>query len=258
MPLIPKLRRRSEPAGEMTLVEHLEELRHRLIVSIGSVGFGAIVGWFLYAPVIDLIQDPYCRAVESLPPERMPPAGCNFVFASPAEGIIVRFKVVFFLGLLVALPIVLYQLWRFITPGLYSRERRMAIPFVLSSVLLFGAGAWFALLMLPRGLRFLLTFPGEGLVPLLTADRYLGFVMLVTLAFGIAFEFPIILIFLSAVGILNSERLRRGRRYTVLFIAVFAAMLTPTQDPYTMLALMLPMYLFYEAAILVVRLLMKR
>jgi sec-independent protein translocase protein TatC len=255
MALIPKLRRRPARAGEMTIVEHLEELRRRLILSLGGIGVGAIGGWLLYERVLDLMRSPYCRAITRLPEERQPPTGCDFVFASPTEGIIIRLKVVFYLGLLLALPIVLYQLWRFITPGLYPKERRLAIPFVLVSVSLFAAGAWFALQLLPRGLNFLLSFPGEGLVPLLTADRYLGFVILVTLAFGIAFEFPVILVFLGMVGVLSSVRLRSWRRYTILFIAVFAAVLTPTQDPWTMLALMSAMYLFYELAILILRVL---
>jgi len=172
----------------------------------------------------------------------------------PLGAMIVKLKVVLFLGILVALPVVLYQLWAFIVPGLTSRERRMAIPFVGSSVLLFLLGATFAYITLPKGLNFLLGFAGSNLTPLLTGDRFISFVILVALAFGLSFEFPILLIFLELVGVLSTEKLRRWRRFAILGITIFAAIITPSSDPYTLLAMAIPMYLFYEAAIIVGRL----
>ena len=132
-----------------------------------------------------------------------------------------------------------------------------AIPFVLSSVFLFALGALIAYLTLPKGLGFLLGFAGSGFTPLITGDRFLGFVMLLAVAFGVSFEFPIVLIFLCGVGVISSDKLRQWRRGAILFIAVFAAVITPSADPYTMLAMMLPMVLFYEAAIIVARLMNK-
>jgi sec-independent protein translocase protein TatC len=163
--------------------------------------------------------------------------------------------VVVFLGLAVALPVVLYQLWAFITPGLTAKERRYAAPFIVSSVLLFALGATFAFITLPKALDFLLGFAGDVAVPLITLDRYVSFAVLVTLAFGVSFLFPVVLVFLELVGILSSARLRSWRRWAILAIAVFAAVITPSSDPYSMLAMMLPMYLFYEAAIIIGRLL---
>jgi sec-independent protein translocase protein TatC len=247
--------RRQDPERTMTVVEHLEELRHRLIVSLGAIGVGSVGGWFLYGPVLRLLRRPYCDTLLGLPPSNRPPTGCRFIFQSPLEAVSVKLKVVVFLGLAIALPIVLYQLWAFIVPGLTRRERRLAGPFVLSSMVLFAMGAVFSYLTLPRGLSFLLGFGGPYLVPLLTADRFLTFVMLVVLAFGISFEFPLLLIFLSLVGVVSSRRLREWRRGALLVVAVFAALITPSADPYTMLALTVPLYLFYEAAILVARLL---
>jgi sec-independent protein translocase protein TatC len=238
----------------MTLVEHLEELRSRLFVSLGAVGLGSVVGWFLYGPVLRLLQDPYCQTIQNLPKGNRPPTGCKFVFTGVLEPLVIKLKVVVFLGLFLALPVVLWELWAFVVPGLTRRERRIGIPFVLSSVLLFALGAMLAYLTLPKGLGFLLGFAGSGFVPLLTGDRFLGFVMLLALAFGVSFEFPVVLVFLSLVGVISSQKLRQWRRGAILFIAIFAAVITPSSDPYTMTAMMVPMVLFYEAAIIVARL----
>ncbi|MBI2237857.1 MAG: twin-arginine translocase subunit TatC [Actinobacteria bacterium] len=241
----------------MSLVEHLEELRRRLFISLGATGVGAIGGWFLYERVLRLLKDPFCATLRHLPKQSRPPTGCAFVFNGVLDPVIIKLKVVVFLGLFIALPIVLYQLWAFIVPGLTRRERRLAVPFVLSSMVLFALGGLIAYLTLPKGLGFLLGFAGSGFVPLLTGDRFLGFVMLLTLAFGLSFEFPIVLIFLSSVGVVSSQQLRSWRRSAILSIAIFAAVITPSSDPYTMTAMMVPMYLFYEAAILVARFMKK-
>ncbi len=258
MPLIPaRFRRRRDPEAAMTLVEHLEELRTRLFISLGAIGVGAIGGWFLYTPVVNLLLHPYCNYWRTVPRNVRPTQGCALFFQGAVEPVVLKLKVVVFLGLFIALPIVLYELWRFVVPGLTKRERRMAIPFVASSVLLFALGALIAYLTLPKALGFLLGFAGPRFAPLLTGDRFLSFVMLVALAFGLSFEFPIVLIFLAEVGIISSRQLRNWRRGAILFIAVFAAVITPSQDPYTMLAMMIPMVLFYEGAIIVARLLKK-
>jgi sec-independent protein translocase protein TatC len=256
MRLIPERfrRRPRDPEGSMTLVEHLEELRTRLFISLAAIGVASIVGWFLYPPVLRLLHTPFCNSLRNLPPDSRPPTGCNFVFGGPIDAVVIKLKVIVFLGLLIALPVVLYQLWAFIVPGLTKRERRMAIPFIGCSVILFLLGVLIAYLTLPKALGFLLGFAGVGFTPLLTAGQFLGFVMLVALAFGLSFEFPIVLIFLTIVGILSSRLLRDWRRWAILFIAVFAAVITPSQDPYTMLAMMIPMVVFYEAAIIVARL----
>jgi sec-independent protein translocase protein TatC len=222
------------------------------VLAIGSIGVGSIAGWFLYEPVIRLLKDPYCSYVSTHKSATVN-GTCQFYYLGAIDGVLIKLKVVVFLGLALALPFVLYQLWAFIVPGLKSRERRMAIPFVLSSTVLFVLGGLVAFLTLPKALSFLLGFAGPGITPLLTADKYLSFVILVTLAFGLSFEFPLVLIFLSIVGILSSRKMRGWRRPAILFIAVFAAVITPSSDPYSMLAMMIPMYVFYEAAIIVTR-----
>ena len=171
MKLIPdRLRRtRRAPDGTMTLVEHLSELRYRLIVSVIAIAFGAVIGWFLFDGVLDLLREPYCDYWETVPRTSRPTQDCNLFFFGVLESVIAKLKVVGFLGLFLALPIVLYQIWRFVVPGLSARERRMAIPFVVTSVFLFVLGAAFAYWTLPRALNFLLGFAGDQFAPLLTA-----------------------------------------------------------------------------------------
>jgi sec-independent protein translocase protein TatC len=258
MRLIPKFLRRSEAerTGTMSVMEHLEELRRRIVIAFFAILGGAVVGWFLYPYVLELLRDPFCQYLRDNPEVR-PPAGCDLVFNSPVDAFLTKLKMVGFLGLIVALPVVLYQLWAFIVPGLTSREKRWSIPFIVTSTLLFIAGAAFAIWTLPRALEFLLGFGGEAIVPLITFDRYIGFVTLVTLAFGVSFLFPVILVFLEAVGVLSWQLLASWRRWAILGISVFAAVITPSGDPYTMFAMMIPMYVFYEASIIIGRI-MKR
>ena len=258
MRLIPKFLRRSEAerTGTMSVMEHLEELRRRIVIAFLAILAGAVVGWFLYPYVLELLRDPFCQYLRDNPEVR-PPAGCDLVFNSPVDAFLTKLKMVGFLGLIVALPIVLYQLWAFIVPGLTSREKKWSIPFIVTSTLLFIAGAAFAIWTLPKALEFLLGFGGEAVVPLITFDRYVGFVTLVTLAFGVSFLFPVILVFLEAVGVLSWQLLASWRRWAILGISVFAAVITPSGDPYTMFAMMIPMYVFYEASIIIGRI-MKR
>ncbi|MBI3648232.1 MAG: twin-arginine translocase subunit TatC [Actinobacteria bacterium] len=260
MAIIPRLRRRGpkDPGGTMTIIEHLEELRYRLVLAIGSIGVGSIAGWFLYPPVIRILKAPYCRYQATVPEASRLTRSCTFIYLSPLDGVLIKLKVVVFLGLAIALPFVLYQLWAFIVPGLKSSERRMAIPFVLSSTVLFALGTLVAYVTLPKALGFLLGFAGpSNFTAVLTGDRYLSFAILVAVAFGISFEFPLVLIFLSMVGIISSQKMRSSRRPALLFISIFAAIITPSSDPYSMLAMTIPMYLFYEAAIIVTRLMGK-
>jgi sec-independent protein translocase protein TatC len=234
----------------MTLVQHLEELRRRLIICAAAVAVGSIGGFVLYRPVLDFLQEPYRQAVASLPETITD----KLIVTTPTEPFLAFLKIGLFVGLGLALPVLLYQLWRFITPGLTARERRLGIPFVLASLVLFAGGTVFAFAIVPRGLAFLFSFGGDNLVPLLTIDRYLSFLFFLVLAFGISFEIPLLLLFLTGVGVLSSAQLRRWRRYALIGTVVFAAVATPTQDPYTMLLMAVPIYLLYEGAILIARL----
>ena len=253
MRLIPGRRATDEGrTGTMTLVEHLTELRKRVVYSIYAVAVGGIVGWFLWDPFIDLIREPFCDFLRTHP-DQAPESGCTLTFLGPFDGFAVRMKSTLFIGLALALPVVLYQLWVFIAPGLTAKEKRWSIPFVVSSFVLFLLGATLAYFVLPKSLDFLLSFAGAGVVPTLTIDRYVGFVTLLTLAFGLSFLFPVILVFLELVGVVSPRTLGRYRRYAILGISLIAAVITPGTDMVSMLAMMIPMYLFYEAAIIIGR-----
>jgi sec-independent protein translocase protein TatC len=258
MKVIPRWRRKTveEQQGQMTLIEHLRELRHRLIMCLWALAVGAVAGYFLYEPAMRLIQEPYCDFLRDNP-DKAPFAssGCSLVFLGAIDGFLITIKVIIFLALVIALPILLYQLWAFIVPGLTARERRWAIPFVAMSVVLFLLGGLIAYLTLPKALGFLLGVGGDFVNPLLTVDKYVGFVIFTILAFGLGFEFPILLISLTAAGVLSSETMRKHRRYVILGLAIFAAIITPSPDPISMLALLVPLTLFYEGAIIISRLL---
>src|SRR2546423_6540186 len=171
--------------GEMTLVEHLEELRKRLLLSLLFILLGAMAGWFLYAPALRILVDPYRRATGSNTQ--------RLVFQGVAEPFLIKLKVSAFIGLALALPFVLYQIWRFVTPGLNQKERHYAAPFIISAVFLFALGAFFAYLTFPTALKFLLGFggPHPGAPP--TAERDLSLVFLLILALPGSFRFPVLL-----------------------------------------------------------------
>jgi sec-independent protein translocase protein TatC len=252
--------RGSNPNGSMTLMEHLGEMRSRLVISVLAVAVGAVIGWFLYAPVFSFLQHPYCEIIKANPKLAISQnAGCKFVFNSAVAPFLIKLKIVTFIGFAIAAPVVLYQLWRFITPGLNPKERRYAIPFVVASILLFFLGAYFGIFTLPKALNFLLGFAGtDTLVSALDVSKYMTFVFFMILAFGLSFELPVILVSLTAAGILSSARLRKWRRGAMVGIAVFAALITPTQDWFTMTAMMVPLLIFYEMSILIARFVLKK
>jgi sec-independent protein translocase protein TatC len=233
----------------MTLVEHLTELRSRVLKAALAIAVGAVFGFLLYSRVLDILVDPYCEVKRDVDPE----ATCRLVVTDPLESFSIRLKLSAYLGFLFASPVVLWQLWRFITPGLYPKERRYAVPFVLSSVVLFAAGAALAIWTFPKTLEFLAAFGGEELELLYTPTKYLGLVIMMMLVFGLGFEFPVILTFLQIARILHWRSLAGFRRYAVVAIFVAGAVITPSGDPITLLALGIPIVLLYEVSILLGR-----
>jgi sec-independent protein translocase protein TatC len=233
--------------ARMTLVEHLGELRSRLFKAAVALVLGSIVGFVLSNRALNFLIDPYCQAQKG--------KSCQLVVIDPLEGFGTRIKIAIFLGVIFGGPVILWQIWRFVTPGLHKNEKRYALPFIGSSIALFVAGAAVAVLTFPKALEFLIGVGGPDLVPLFSPSKYLRLYLLVVVAFGISFEFPILLIFLELAHILRSEQLRRWRRGAIIAIFVFAAVITPSQDPITLFAMALPMYAFYEVSILVGKLL---
>lgn len=236
-------------SGEMTLSEHLAELRTRLVrIALGLVG-GAIVGYVVFPDLLEFLIAPYCDIPSSFRPTGAD-GGCALVANRALEPFSVRIKVSLVFGAFVAGPVIFYQLWRFITPGLTTRERRYALPFVIGSQVMFAAGIAFAYLIIPKGLEILLGFGGEGIAPLLTADAYISFLLTTAIAFGLVFELPLVLILLALVGVVNASGLRRFRPYALVLNVVVAALITPTTDAVTLLFMAVPMALFYESSIL--------
>ena len=239
----------------MSLVDHLAELRRRLIISVAAIAVGALVGFFLYNHVLAFLVHPYCQAIGH---KRLnAPGGCKLLITDPLEGFATRLKVSGFLGLFLASPIVLWELWRFITPGLHPKEKRYAIPFIVASILLFSLGAFVAILTFREALQFLISISGKDIQTFYSPSKYINLYVLVMAAFGLAFEFPIILVFLEIAGVVPSRRLRKWRRPAIVVIFVVAAVITPSSDPYSFFGMALPMCVFYELSILVGRILKK-
>jgi sec-independent protein translocase protein TatC len=229
--------------GRMTVVEHLTELRRRIVISLVAVVITAAVTYVFAPEIIKWLLEYYEDATDG--------DQNFFIFTGPLDAFVTRLKIATYGGILLAVPIWLWQLWRFITPGLHSHEKRYAVPFILSSIALFALGGFVAMQTLPQALSFLLNAGGQELHPLLTADKYVSLVSLMILAFGLAFEFPVILVFLLIARVVNTQQLGRFRRWTAVLITVFAAVITPSQDPYSLFFMAVPMYLFYEGSILI-------
>ncbi|HVE90675.1 MAG TPA: twin-arginine translocase subunit TatC [Actinomycetota bacterium] len=234
----------------MTVLEHLSELRKRLVITLVAVAIGSGFGWSLFDRVVDLVVAP-------ARPYLTGPADGRLFFTSPLEAFTTRLKLGTYVGFALAFPVVLYQFWRFVSPGLERKEKRYAIPFVVVGMALFCSGVVFAYYTLPQALRFLISpaITGGAISPLLTAKAYIGFTMLYLISFGLAFEFPVVLMFLTLTRLVSSRKMGRYRRQVLVGIAVLAAVATPSVDILTMGVLTSVLYLMFEASILLSRLL---
>ena len=230
--------------ARMSLVEHLTELRNRLFKSVLAVTIGAVACFALYDPLLDFLVRPYCD---------IRGGDCKLFVLSPLDGIATRLKIAGYGGLIVASPVVLWQLWRFITPGLNKKERRYAVPFIVSAVTLFFLGVFLAYITFPKALDFLINVAGDNVEEIYSPKEYISFFLKVMLAFGLAFEFPVVLVFLQLVRVLSTAKLRSWRRGAIVGIVAAAAVITPSQDPWSLMAMAVPMYLFYEVSILIGR-----
>lgn len=225
----------------MTLVEHLRELRSRIIWSAVAVATGGLVVWFLYPAGIHHLRD----LLESSCPSD---AECRVMATSPTQSLATRLTVSAYGGIAVSLPFLLFQLWQFITPGLYKKEKRLAAPFVISSFMLFLLGMYIAWITLPKALNFLAELGGD-VDQFYAVDQYMTFVVKTAVGFGLGFQFPVLLIFLQLIGLLSFRQLNSWRRYAGLGIIVLAAVITPGGDLFSLAALSVPMYVLYELAI---------
>ncbi len=231
----------------MTFMQHLEELRDRLVRAIIAVFLGAAVAFIFRNWIFDVLVQPYENVVDD-----------RLVFFTPTEAFSLFMKLSLFGGFVLASPVIIYQLWRFVGPALTDKEKRYVVPASAVLALLFFGGVLAGYWALDRGLTFLIDF-GEGQVdPVINARDYLSFAMRFIIAFGVAFEFPVFLFGAAVIGVVDSKRLKSSRRWAVLIIVVAAALITPSGDPLTLMLLSVPLYVLYELTILAVRFILRR
>ncbi len=226
--------------GDMTVVEHLTELRRRLIIVVVAVVLAAILGFLASDAAIRVLSAP-------LGPHH------KLYFTSPLDPFAARLKIAGFTGIALAMPVIIFEVWRFVTPGLTRRERNMVWPVLVAAIGLFAVGVIVGYLILPFALTFLLGLAGSELTDLLTIDDYIGFVGAMLLAFGIVMEFPIVLIGLAKVGVLRYRTVANRRRSIIVGIVAFAIIITPGGDPFSPAILAGVMYVLFEATLAVMR-----
>jgi sec-independent protein translocase protein TatC len=243
---------RGNPEARMPLMEHIRELRNRVIKVAVALLIGSIIGWYIYPHVWNFLQEPFCRlpaATRSIPGAK-PGVSCGreLYVTGIFDGLFLRLQVAIATGVIITLPVWLYQLWAFIAPGLYRRERRWAYYFVAAAVPLFLLGATLAYYAMTRGLHFLLDMVPANVTPLITINTYLGYAEAMLLIFGIAFEMPLVFVLLNLSGVLTHERFRKWRRGIIFCVFAFAAIFTPSPDPYSMLLLAVPCVVLVEVS----------
>ena len=227
----------------MSLLEHLEELRRRIIIIAIAIALAGVAGFFLADPIIALLREP------------LPEQGAELIQTTVGEAFGVRIQLALITGVALAMPVILFEIWAFVTPGLTRSERRLVWPLLGAAVILFAAGLFLGYILIPVAINFLLDFSLPGVEPLLGLADYVGFITTFMLAFGLALEFPVVMYLLARLGILSYEFLSRRRRFAILLIALFAVVLTPGDIVISSAALAIIMYGLFEATLQLIRIL---
>lgn len=239
-------RTKAVPSEEMSIIGHLTELRHRIVRSLLAVALGASFILIFYDQFLSLLTRPYVNLCA-----RRPDFNCagELYALGPIEGLSQRMRISGYGGLILALPVVMWQVWRFIVPALSSREKKYSIPFIISSVVLFAFGGALAYWTLDKALEFLISWSGEGVEQTYQISRYVSLVALMVLAFGVGFLLPVLIVFLQLVNVITPQALIKQWRVSFMVIFVLAAVITPSGDPISMLSLAIPMSILFVIAV---------
>jgi sec-independent protein translocase protein TatC len=232
------------PDGTMTLFEHLRELRYRLVVSVLAILVGMIVAWFFRYDLLDILQRPYFQAIAALKAQH-PGTDTSLVNINLTSPLALSLKVAALAGAIATAPIWLYQLWAFVVPGLMAKEKKWALIFIAAATPMFIGGVAVAYIVLPKAITVLLSFTQAGVTNLQDINAYLSFLLRLMVVFGIAFLIPLVVLMLNIVGVIKATQLAKYRTLVIFGTFVFGAVATPSTDPFSMLALALPMTLLF-------------
>jgi sec-independent protein translocase protein TatC len=252
---VPRGRRVVNPEARMPLVEHIRELRNRVLKALAFATTGAIAGWFIEEPAFKFITGPYCKLPARVRDGFQPglpgghqPQDCHLIVTGLFDYFFLHLKLAIVIGIVLSAPFWMYQLWAFIAPGLHARERRWTYLFVGTVFPLFAIGGTFAYFAMTRGLHFLLGMLPQTVVPFISVTSYIGYAIAMLLIFGLAFELPMVMVLLNLAGVLTHKRFAKWRRMIIFLVFAFAAVATPSPDPFSMLLLAVPCVALVEGA----------
>jgi sec-independent protein translocase protein TatC len=241
---------------KMPITEHLDDLRKRILISLVAVTVAFGVCFSYSENIFDILTVPMHKVLKfsleapylAFEPTKNP--GIELVFLAPAEALWMHFKISFIAGFILSTPVIFYEVWKFVSPGLLAEEKKYAVPFVFVTTFLFLIGALFCfIIVLPFAMNFLLTYKTENLKPMLSVGKYIDFCLKFIIAFGLVFELPVVSVFLTKLGIVTTEFLAKNRKYAVLIAFVLAAFLTPTPDAFNQTLMAVPIIILYEIGI---------
>ena len=239
----------------MSLLEHLAELRKRLVIVVVATAVATVLAWIFYGHIVSFMLHPYHAYLHTHPQKNI--SNGNLIITGPLEGFTTRLKISIYAGVALASPVIGWQIWRFITPGLHKNEKRYLVPFFTAAIFLFSLGVTTAILVFPKALTWLINAGGPGVVPLFTPSRYFTLYAAMCVITGAAFTYPLVVVLLELTGVVPSATWRHWRRSAIVTICLVAAIITPSNDPFSFLAMAIPMLIFYEAAIIIGRALHK-